>query len=183
MKMTVTQAVEERKYLVKRIFSLIQRAEFIQCKEDTEKSSVERFIETGRWRREAESSWNNIQYYIERYQKLEMLLLESDAGTQIDTSIGKITVSAALLLKRRLNGYDFEGVELEFEEQLLKKIRQEYREKSGKAQENGHLLIDPLNILKMAEEMIDKKNRLLAELTTGIQISNSDTWIEIEEEK
>lgn len=183
MKITVTQAVEERKYLIKRIYSLIQRAEFVRCDEGAGKDFAEKSTSMEEWKRKIEISWNNIQYYIERYQKLEQLLLEMDAKTMIKTSAGTISVSAALMFKRRLEGCDFEGVELEFEEQLFRKIRQEYKEKMHKAQERGYLLIDPLKILRMAEDMIDDKNKLLKELTTKIQLSNADTWIEIEEEK
>lgn len=182
MEITVTQALEEKKLLIKRIFHLTEQAEFVECAAGIESNSVGSCVETARCKKQAEAFWQEILTSVEQYQRLEMAILASDAATRIETSFGEFSVAAALSLVRRLNGYDFDGVELEFEENLFRKVRREYREKRKKTEVSGGLFLDPLNIMGRANQLLEKKNRLLAELTTQIRLSNAKTWIEIEGE-
>lgn len=180
MEMTVTQALEERKLLIKKIFYMTERAEFVGSGKGMEDNSVGRCMETAKWKKRAERAWKEILDSIQRYQKLDAAILASDAAAHIDTSFGRFTVAEGLSLKKRLDGYDFDGVELEFEENLFRKVRQEYREKIEKAEQKEALLVDPFNIMEKAEQLVERKDQLLTELTTQIQLSNANTWIQIE---
>lgn len=180
MKMTVTQALEERKLLVKQIFGMTERAEFVGIRKQKEDSAVGSWMENGKWKQTAEEYWQAITDGIQKYQKLDAAILAADATAQIETSFGTFSVLAALSIKKRLDGFDFDGVELEFEENLFRKVRREYREKEKQAEGDSGKMIDPLDILTRAEELIEKKNRFLAELTAQIQLSNARTWITME---
>ncbi len=138
--MPVAQALAERNLLIKRIFDATDDAQFVGTVRKAEERSVAKRIENARFQREAEASYRSIMEDIEQYQRVERAILASDASTYVETSRGKLTVAEALSLKRRLDGSDPSCEDLDFEENLCRKIRREYEERLSEVKKNNRCL-------------------------------------------
>ena len=206
-KMLVTQALDERDLLVKKISDKIEKASFV----DTIKPNEDEYA------KEAESAYQQIVDLIERFQKIDAAIVASNAETEITTSYGKFTVAGAISLRSRLRGLGTYDGEADFEGILKSKMQDEYNERVrtcdlknsqlqntaesmrlsilGKdsktkddkplgvvdayVKENTTELVDPLDIKKKIESLEEKNNTLLKELDTQIKVSNATTLIEI----
>lgn len=158
-RISVAQALEERNYLIKKIYDDTDRAQFVDAVRKTEERSMEKRIANGRFERQAEASFQKIMEDIRQYQRLNRAILVSDASTYVETSQGKLTVAEALSLKRRLDGSDLSGEDLDFEENLCRKIRRQYEEQ---------------------EEEISRYNRCLFFLKEKAYLTAPEHWDEWE---
>ena len=104
-KMLVTQALDERDLLVKKISDKIDKDEYAK---------------------EAESAYQQIVDLIERFQKIDAAIVASNAETEITTSYGKFTVAGAISLRSRLRGLGTYDGEADFEGILKSKMQDEY---------------------------------------------------------
>lgn len=136
----VAQALAERSLLVKKIFDATDDARFVGTVKKAEEKSMAKRIENARFEQQAEASFQKIMENIEQYQRIDRAILASDAVTYIETSRGRFTVAEALALKRRLDGSDLSGEDLDFEENLCRKIRREYEEKMAEVKRNNRHL-------------------------------------------
>ena len=199
-RMLVTQALDERDLLVKKINDKIQKASFV----DTIKPNVELVYN------------KRIMDLIARFQTIDAAIINSNANTKITTSYGTYTVAAAISLRIRMKNmgaYDNEG---NFESKLRNKLMQEYSSrvcvcdkenaklketadsmrlsilgKDTKVKEDKPLavvdayikentteLVDPLSVEKLTAKLDEKRDKLLSELDTQIKVSNATTFIE-----
>lgn len=216
-KILVTQALDERDLLVKKIHDKIEKASFTDMKKRNEKNVAERRIDEEAFCKEAESAYQQIMDLIDRYEKLDAAIVASNAATMIHTSFGDYTVAGAISLRSRMRGRGYDSSELDFEMRLYLKMKSELDKRlinidnknkqleataesmrlsilgkdsktkdekplevvTAYVQENTTELVDPLEALKKVEEILDKRNKLLAELDTQIKVSNATTFIEI----
>lgn len=216
-KMLVTQALDERDLLVKKISDRIEKASFVDTIKPNEEKVFAKRIGKEEYAKEAEATYQQITDLIDRFQKIDAAIVASNAKTEIKTSYGTLTVAGAISLRSRLRGLGtYEGA-ADFEEKLRKKMESEYEEgvricsmKNSQLQsaaegmrlsilgkdtkrnedtplgvvdayvkENTTELVDPLDVKKKTEALVEKRNTLLTELDTQIKVSNATTFIEI----
>lgn len=182
-RMSVTQALDERNFLVKQINDRIERTSFVEvigCEEQIlPGQQISRVEYAGR----AEAVYHRIIELMERYHYIHTAIMASNSVTWIETSFGRFTVAAALSLRSRLKGTGTYEYDADFEGNLCRKLRKEYEEKidlikSSSAKDSVELL-DPLKAAGRAELLEERKDMLLRELDTRIKVSNAVTMIDL----
>ena len=128
-KMLVTQALDERDLLVKKITDKIAKASFVDTIKLNEDKVFAKRIEKTEYVKEAEAAYQQIGDLIERFQKIDAAIVESNAKTKIKTSYGPFTVAGAISLRSRLRGIDSYEGEADFEGKLREKLSDEYNER------------------------------------------------------
>ncbi len=128
-KMLVTQALDERDLLVKKIADKIAKASFVDTIKPNEDKVFAKRIDKDVYAKEAASSYQQIIDLIERYQKIDAAIVASNAKTEITTSYGTFTVAGAISLRSRLRGVGAYEGEANFEGRLQKKMANEYSER------------------------------------------------------
>ena len=216
-KMLVTQALDERDLLVKKIGDKIKKASFTDVKKHNEEKVMEARLTEDDYKKNAESAYQQILDLINRFQKIDAAIVASNASTMIHTSFGDYTVAGAISLRSRMRGTGSFDEAADFEQLLYGKMKSELdsrlvmmesknkqlettaesmrlsilgkdsKTKDDKplevvatyVKENTTELVDPLDIKKKIEEIIEKRDKLLSELDTQIKVSNETTFIEI----
>ena len=128
-KMLVTQALDERDLLVKKIADKIAKASFVDTIKPNEDKVFAKRIGKEEYAKEAESAYQQILDLIERFQKIDAAIVASNAGTEVNTSYGTFTVAGAIALRNRLRGMGAYGADSDFEGRLEKKLANEYSER------------------------------------------------------
>ena len=80
-KMLVTQALDERDLLVKKITDKIAKASFVDTIKLNEDKVFAKRIEKTEYVKEAEAAYQQIGDLIERFQKIDAAIVESNAKT------------------------------------------------------------------------------------------------------
>lgn len=124
-KMLVTQALDERDLLVKKIQDKIGKASFTDVKKHNEEKVFERRITEEDFKKEAESSYQQIMDLIERFQRIDAAIVASNAATIVHTSFGDYTVAGAISLRSRMRGSGSYEDEADFEQSLYCKMKNE----------------------------------------------------------
>lgn len=128
-KMLVTQALDERDLLVKKIADKIAKASFVDTIKPNEDKVYAKRIGKEEYAREAESAYQQILDLIDRFQKIDAAIVASNAGTEITTSYGTFTVAGAISLRSRLRGTGAYEGEADFEGNLQDKLTYEYNDR------------------------------------------------------
>ena len=128
-KMLVTQALDERDLLVKKIVDKIAKASFVDTIKPNEDKVYAKRIDKAEYAKEAEAAYQQISDLIERFQKIDAAIVASNAATEITTSYGTFTVAGAIALRGRLRGAGAYGGDADFEGKLQKKLANEYSER------------------------------------------------------
>ena len=128
-KMLVTQALDERDLLVKKIADKIEKASFVDTIKPNEDKVYAKRIGKEEYAREAEAAYQQIVDLIDRFQKIDAAIVASNARTEITTSYGTFTVAGAISLRSRLRGLGAYEGEADFEGRLQNKLRNEYSER------------------------------------------------------
>ena len=128
-KMLVTQALDERDLLVKKIADKIEKASFVDTVKPNEEKVFAKKISKEEYAKEAEAAYQQIVDLIDRFQKLDAAIVDSNAKTEITTSYGIFTVAGAISLRSRLRGMGAYDGEADFEGKLQDKLRYEYSER------------------------------------------------------
>lgn len=112
-KLLITQALDERDLLVKKINSKIERIDFVDGKKRNEEKLIQQVITKEEFCKKVKTSYQQIQDLIKRYQKIDEAIITSNANTYIETSFGTYSVAVALSMRNRLrelNAMDFETI-------------------------------------------------------------------------
>ena len=128
-KMLVTQALDERDLLVKKIADKITKASFVDTIKPNEDKVYNKKVSKEEYAKEAESAYQQIVDLIDRFQKIDAAIVASNANTEITTSYGTFTVAGAISLRSRLRSLGAYGGEADFEGMLQNKMRAEYNER------------------------------------------------------
>ena len=128
-KMLVTQALDERDLLVKKIADKIEKASFVDTVKPNEEKVYAKKISKEDYAKEAEAAYQQIVDLIDRFQKLDAAIVDSNAKTEITTSYGTFTMAGAISLRSRLRGMGAYDGEADFEGKLQDKLRYEYSER------------------------------------------------------
>lgn len=127
--MLVTQALDERDLLVKKISDKIAKASFVDTIKPNEEKVYQKRIEKAAYAKEAEAAYQQITDLMERFQKIDAAIVNSNATTEVTTSYGTFTVAGAISLRSRLRGMDTYKGDADFEGRLQEKLRNEYQER------------------------------------------------------
>lgn len=95
-KMLVTQALDERDLLVKKIKDKIEKASFTDAKKNNEDKVMDLRLAEDEFKKEAERAYQQIMDLINRFQKIDAAVVASNAASMIQTSFGTYTVAGAL---------------------------------------------------------------------------------------
>ena len=128
-KMLVTQALDQRDLLVKKICDKIRKASFTETKKHNEEKVMERRVTQKEFEKEARSSYQQIIDLIYWYDKVDQAILRSNAETIIETSYGTMSIANALALRSRLNCSNAYDSDSNFEGNLMMKLQEELNEK------------------------------------------------------
>ncbi len=128
-KMLVTQALDQRDLLVKKICDKIRKASFTETKKHNEEKVMERRVTQKEFEKEARSSYQQIIDLIHWYDKVDQAILRSNAETMIETSYGTMSIANALALRSRLNCSNAYDSDSNFEGNLMMKLQEEFNEK------------------------------------------------------
>lgn len=128
-KMLVTQALDQRDLLVKKICDKIRKASFTETKKHNEEKVMERRVTQKEFEKEARSSYQQIIDLIHWYDKVDQAILCSNAETIIETSYGAMSIANALALRSRLNCSNAYDSDSNFEGNLMMKLEEELNEK------------------------------------------------------
>lgn len=128
-KMLVTQALDQRDLLVKKICDKIRKASFTETKKHNEEKVMERKVTQKEFEKEARSSYQQIIDLIHWYDKVDQAILLSNAETMIETSYGTMSIANALALRSRLNCSNAYDSDSNFEGNLMMKLQEELNEK------------------------------------------------------
>ncbi len=112
-KMLVTQALDERDLLVKKITDKIKKLRLVDTKKKNEDMTMEDRVTPEEFGKTAQSAWQQIMDLIERYQRLDAAIVASNAENKVETAFGTFTVAGAIALRARLKGngiYDEDGM-------------------------------------------------------------------------
>ena len=146
-KMLMTQALDERDLLVKKINDKIEKIKLVDVKKRNEETTADNRISVEEFSKNAESAYQQITDLIERYQRLDAAIIASNASTWIETIYGKYTVADAIALRNRLKGEGVYSVDASFENSIIEQFRKQYQ--------NAIMVADAKNknVERQAEEM------------------------------
>ncbi len=124
-KMLVTQALDERDLLVKKIKDKIAKASFVDTIKPNEDKVFESRVSRDEFSKDVESAYQQIMDLIERFQKIDAAIVASNAVTKIKTSYGEFSVAGAISLRNRLRGVGSYNGSADFESMLQNKMSTE----------------------------------------------------------
>ena len=125
-RMLVTQALDERDLLVKKIVDKIGRLSVVDTKKRNEEKTMTARVSVEEFGSAAQAAYQQIMDLIDRYQRLDAAIVASNAVTKVTTSYGEFTVAGAIALRSRLRGqgtYENEG---DFENQIIHMLEKQY---------------------------------------------------------
>ncbi len=125
-KMLVTQALDERDLLVKKINDKIEKANFVDTIKPNEEKVLDARVSREEFAKDAESAYQQIQDLIDRFQRIDAAIVTSNANTTINTSYGSFTVAGAISLRSRLRGGGSYDGEADFESALQDKMENDF---------------------------------------------------------
>ena len=158
-RMLVTQALDERDLLVKKIGDKIQKASFVDTAKRNEENVLENRIPREEYCRQAEASYQQIMDLISRFQKIDAAIVASNANTWIETSYGKFTVAGAISLRGRLRCCGAYEEEADFETNLCEKMEQEYQSRVQTAETKNKQLQTAAEGMRLSILGRDSKGR------------------------
>ena len=125
-KLLITQALDEKALLVKRIRDKIELANLIDVKKHNEEKVYFTKETEEEFKKNAHSAYQQIMDLIDRYQMLESAIIVSNATTQVDTSYGTMSVAAAISMRNRLRECETRGSKEAFEYLLEMQMQNSY---------------------------------------------------------
>ncbi len=133
-KMLVTQALDERDLLVKKINDKISKAIFVDTIKPNEEKVLDARVSREEFAKDAESAFQQIQDLIDRFQRIDAAIVASNANTKINTTYGEFTVAGAISLRSRLRGVGSYDGEADFEAALQEKMESDFNKRVNLAE-------------------------------------------------
>lgn len=125
-KMLITQALDERDLLVKKISDKIAKAKFIDTAKRNEEKVYEARVTKEQFAKEARAAYQQIIDLTDRYQKIDAMIVNSNANTYIETSYGRMSVASAIALRGRMRGTGVYAEKADFEGNLRQMMQCQY---------------------------------------------------------
>ena len=122
-KMLVTQALDERDLLVKKIGDKIQKIQMVDTIKRNEEKTVNARVTSEEFGSAASAAYQQIMDLIDRYQRIDAAIVASNASTTLNTGFGEYTVAAAIALRNRIKGSGMYADKGTFEEDLARQYQ------------------------------------------------------------
>lgn len=158
-RLLITQALDEKQLLIKKINAKIHNASFVDTKRRNEETVFTKKMTEEEFRQKAESAYQQIQDLIARYEKISAAILASNAATMIQTSYGSLTVAAAIALRDRLRAREGYDKEMEFEKNLEQRMTMQYKQNQIIVDEKNGRLAETAESMRMSIFGKESKNR------------------------
>lgn len=126
-RLLVTQALDERDLLVKKIADKIGKAVIVDVIRNNEETVSGARIDKEAFARQAKAAYQQINDLIARFQKIDAAIVASNANTMIRTSYGEFSVAGAISLRARLRGTGVYDKRADFEGKLLEKMEKSFQ--------------------------------------------------------
>ena len=127
VKILITQALDERDLLVKKINNKIKKTSFADIMKAKEERVMDGRMEKNEYTDMVKSSYQQICDLILRFQRLDEAILVSNANTMIHTTIGEMSISSAISLRNKMKkGIEGKSEEMDFETLLQKELVRQY---------------------------------------------------------
>lgn len=130
-KLLITQALDERDFLSKKISDKIAGAVFLDLKRKNEETTLKTKNTPEDFAKKAESQYQQIMDLIARYDRINDAIVASNAETKIKTSFGEFTVAGAIALRNRL--MNTPSCSVSFENALANKMQSDFYTMSSEA--------------------------------------------------
>lgn len=148
--MLVTQALDERDLLVKKINEKIVKIKLVDTKKHNEEKTVNERVTVDEFTKTAQAAWQQIIDLIDRYRRLDAAIVASNAATLIETAQGSMTIAAAIALRSRLRGNGIYGEKGAFEDNLIEQAQRQYLQSVTTAENRNKLLESKADDMRMA---------------------------------
>ncbi len=125
-KMLVTQALDERDLLVKKITDKIGKLQLVDIKKRNEERTMEAQVSADEFGSNASAAYQQILDLIDRYQRIDAAIVASNAANTVKTSYGEYTIAGAIALRNRIHGTGIYADKGNFEEQLTTRMERQY---------------------------------------------------------
>lgn len=125
-RMLITQALDERDFLIKKITDKISAFKAVDYARHNETKTWEGKQDRKEYEATTKAAFQQICDLISRYDKIDAAIVASNAVTTITTSYGVFTVAAAISMKNRL-GKNANTLRNSFEDHLVKKMQRDYQ--------------------------------------------------------
>lgn len=175
--MLMTQALDERDLLVKKINEKIVKIKLVDTKKHNEEKTVNERVTVEEFTKTAQAAWQQITDLVERYRRLDAAIVASNAATMIETAQGSMTIAAAIALRSRLRGdgiYEAKGT---FEDNLIEQAQRQYVQSVTTAENRNKLLESKADDMRMAilgRDAKTKDDAPLEVVTAFIQANTTD---------
>ena len=127
VKILITQALDGRNLLVKKINKKIEKTSFADIMKAKEERVMDGRMEKNEYTDMVKSSYQQICDLILRFQRLDEAILVSNANTMIHTTIGEMSISSAISLRNKMKkGIEGKSEEMDFETLLQKELVRQY---------------------------------------------------------
>jgi len=156
-KLLVTQALDEKALLVKRIKSAIANASFTDVKKNNEEKVFTARVTEEEFGNKAQSAYQQITDLISRYEKIEVAIIESNARTMISTSYGDMSVAGAIALRNRLKRPPFGKAENDFEHELSSAMKKEFVDNAMMIESKNNSLMETAENMRLS--ILGKDNK------------------------
>ena len=123
-RMLITQALDERDFLIKKITDKISAFKAVDYAKHNETKTWGSKQDKKEYEEETKAAFQQINDLIRRYDRIEAAIVASNAATTVKTSYGEYTVAAAIALKNRLKKETL--AKNSFEDHLVKKMQRDY---------------------------------------------------------
>lgn len=124
--MLMTQALDERDLLVKKINDKIAKIKLVDVKRKNEEKTVDSRVTPEQFTKAAKAAYQQIMDLISRYQRLDSAIIASNASHYVETSYGKMSVADAIALRARLKSSGLYIEEGAFEDALMEQFKSQY---------------------------------------------------------
>lgn len=126
-KMLITQALDERDLLVKKIGDRILKIKAVDTKKRNEDRTAGERLPVDEFGKNTAAAYQQIMDLIDRYQRVDAAIVASNAATWIETSYGRFTVAGAIALRSRLKARVLPGQDgTNFEARLQKELMRQH---------------------------------------------------------
>lgn len=124
--MLMTQALDERDLLVKKINDKIAKIKLVDVKRKNEEKTVDSRVTPEEFTKAAQAAYQQIMDLMSRYQRLDFAIIASNASHYVETSCGKMSVADAIALRARLKNSGLYIEEGAFEDTLMEQLKSQY---------------------------------------------------------
>ena len=149
-RMLMTQALDERDLLVKKINDKIAKASFVDTVKPNEEKTFETRLSREEYTDQAKSAFQQINDLIDRYQRLDAAIVASNAATKISTSYGEFTIAGAISLRSRLRGDKPGTKDTDFEANLQNKLATDLKQNIQYAEMKNKKLQDTSESMRLS---------------------------------